>query len=322
MRQLAVFESTEQARTLAAYLVAQRIAAHAEQESNGYSVWVRDEDQLPAAKEALAHFRENPSDARYANVELVANDVRRQQEAEHAARQKNVVEMRGRWKSGPGVKRKAPLTIGLIVVSVLVALGTNFAQDRKSGGLLDHLAVVDFESLVASFRAGQPDYFAAILSGEVWRIVTPIFIHFGMAHLIFNLWWMFVEGGQMEDRLGSRWYALFVIFVAVTSVGASALFHQWQQDLALAGGMSGVVYGVFGFLWMKVKFDPADGYQLDRVTVTIAMAWLVICILRDFPPFEQFLGALLKSRIDNVGHLVGLAMGMAIGYGSVVLKRR
>jgi GlpG protein len=117
MRQLAVFESQQQAQRLAAYLVTQRITAHAEEDSGGFGVWVRDEDQMPAARQSLAHFQENPGDPRYASVESAASELRRRQEAENAARQKNVVEMRGRWKSGPGIKRKAPLTIGLIIVS-------------------------------------------------------------------------------------------------------------------------------------------------------------------------------------------------------------
>jgi GlpG protein len=324
MRQLAVFETQDQADRLAAYLVTLRIAAHAEEENGAYSVWVRDENQMATARESLDHFRENPGDPRYRGVETAAEALRRKQEAERAARQKNVVEMRGRWKSGPGVTRKCPLTIGLIVVSVLVAIGTNFAQYGPRGpeGLLNALAMVESETLRASFDAGQPDYFASVRQGQIWRLVTPIFIHFGITHLVFNMWWMFVLGGQVEDRIGSRYYAILVVLLAVSSAAASALVNQWQRELAIAGGMSGVGYGVFGYLWMKVKFGPSEGYQLDRVTVAIGMAWLVMCILRDYAPFDQLLGGLIPGRVDNTAHLVGLVVGMVAGYAPLLVKRR
>ncbi|HZL91568.1 MAG TPA: rhomboid family intramembrane serine protease [Pirellulaceae bacterium] len=324
MRQLAIFESHEQARRLAAYLVTQRIAAHAEQENGGYGVWVRDEDQMPSAREALAHFRENPDDPRYDGVESTAIALKRKQEAERDARQKNVVEMRGRWGSGAGIRRKCPLTIGLIAISIFVAVATNLGDFGPQGpqGLLNQLLVVDSDSLTQSYQTGQPDYFASIRRGQVWRLMTPIFVHFSITHVVFNMWWMFSIGGQVEDRNGSRYFAGLVLVLAITSVTASALVNQWQRDLALAGGMSGVGYGVFGYLWMKVKFDPAGGYQLDRLTVVIGMAWFVLCILRDYAPFDQLLAGLIPGRVDNTAHLVGLVVGMAAGYAPLLIKRR
>lgn len=325
MRQLATFDSVEQARRLAAYLVTQRIAAHAEQENGGYGVWVRDEDHLQQARQVLEHFREHPGDGRYDGAESAAQQLRKQQEAERAARQKHVVEMRGRWGSGAGgVRRKCPLTIGLIVVSALIALATNFGKFGPRGpeGLLAKLLVTDPDSLAVGFVAGQPDYFASVRKGEIWRLVTPIFIHYGIPHLVFNMWWMYVLGGHVEDRRGSRYFAIVVLSLAVSSVAASALVNQWQGELAAAGGMSGVGYGILGYLWMKVKFDPSGGFQLDRLTVIIGMAWLVMCILRDHAPFDRMLAGLIPDRVDNTAHLVGLAFGMAIGYAPLLFKRR
>ena len=341
MRQLAVFESPEQARTLAAYLVAQRIIAHAEQENSSYSVWVRDEDQMPAAKEALVHFRENPSDARYANAESAASDVRRQQEAEQANRQKNVVEMRGRWKSGPGIKRKCPLTIGLIVVSVLVALGANqvFSEKGPPNALLDALRFISMRTVlnqmhfdrmegdeaavdVAALMKSRINNFEDLSRGEIWRAVTPMFVHYGLMHLVFNMWWMYVLGGQIEDQRGWLRYAGLVLLLAAGSCVGQACTDQWQGRYALFGGMSGVGYGVFGYLWMKVKFDAGSGFQLPKETVFIGMLWLVICILRDFPPFDGWLSGILPDGVANAAHVIGLVLGMAAGYFPLLLKRR
>src|SRR5262245_40033150 len=102
MRQLWIFENERDAERLAAWLVAQRIDAQAEDAGEQWAVWVRDEDQLPKAREALAHFRENPQDPRYATAERDAAELRRQEEAQRRDAQKNVVQMRNRWGNPAG----------------------------------------------------------------------------------------------------------------------------------------------------------------------------------------------------------------------------
>ena len=81
MRQLGTLPSERDARRFAAWLVAQRIEAHAEQESTGWVVWVRDEDQLPAAREAFVHFREHSDDPKYQDAERTAEAVLRDLDA-------------------------------------------------------------------------------------------------------------------------------------------------------------------------------------------------------------------------------------------------
>jgi GlpG protein len=317
MRQLAVFETQDQADRLAAYLVTLRIAAHAEEENGAYSVWVRDENQMATARESLDHFRENPGDPRYRGVETAAEALRRKQEAERAARQKNVVEMRGRWKSGPGgMRRTTPVTIGLIIVSALVTIATDqiFESKKPPNAILESVRFVR--------STEERNNFADIARGQVWRLVTPVFLHYGLLHLLFNMWVMYVLGGQIEDRRGPARYLLLLLLAAVISCTAQALVDQWQNRLALFGGMSGVGYGVFGYLWMKVKFDPAAGFHLEKLTVIILMTWLVLCILRDYSPFDTMLKGLLPHGVANTAHVVGLLVGMVAGYAPLLVKRR
>lgn len=317
MRQLAVFETQDQADRLAAYLVTQRISAHAEQENGSYSVWVRDENQLASAREALDHFRQHPSDPRYRNVETAAEALHRKQQEEHAARQKNIVEMRGRWKSGPGgMRRKTPVTIALILASILVTIATDqiFENRKPPNAILDSVRFVR--------HTERQSNFADIARGQIWRLVTPVFLHYGLLHLVFNMWVMYVLGGQIEDRRGSVRYLALLLVSAVISCTAQALVDQWQGRLALFGGMSGVGYAVFGYLWMKVRFDPGAGFHLEKLTVIILLTWLVLCILRDFPPFDGMLKGLLQHGVANTAHVVGLVVGMAAGYFPLLIKRR
>ena len=127
MRQLGTLPTENSARRFAAWLIAQRIEAHAEQEETGWVVWVRDEDQLTKAREAYAHFRDHPDDAKYQGAEKSAEALLREDEARRRQAQGNVVEMRGRWGSGGmpgagGVRRRAPVVMLLMGITVRVAL--------------------------------------------------------------------------------------------------------------------------------------------------------------------------------------------------------
>jgi GlpG protein len=67
--------------------------------------------------------------------------------------------------------------------------------------------------------------------------------------------------------------------------------------------MSGVDYGLFGYVWMKSRFDPGSGLFIHPTTVFLMMAWLLLCMTP---------GSVVHAA--NAAHLVGLGMGLAIGY--------
>lgn len=324
MRQLTVLESEAAARKLTAYLVTERIAAQSENDKTGHIVWVRDEDQLSRAKEILAHFQTSPDDPRYKSAESTAENIRREEERVRREKLSNVVEMRGRWGSGAGNSRRRPLVLVLIAISVLVAILTNGGRQPNGSAILDKLLFVDPILFTAAHIQEQPNFWSSILSGQVWRLVTPIFIHYGLMHLIFNMWALFVLGSQIEDRRGTFRFLLLVILLALASNLGESIAAQLKlpAQLALFGGMSGVVYGTFGYVWMKAKFDNAAGFMIAKETVFIMMVWLVLCILRDFPPFDSLLGGMIKDRIANTAHVVGLIVGAAIGYAPVLLRKR
>ena len=67
------------------------------------------------------------------------------------------------------------------------------------------------------------------------------------------------------------------------------------------GGMSGVVYGLAGYIWMLGKYDQASGVYLDRASIQWLLLWLIVC----------FTGAV--GTIANVAHVSGLIIGMVWG---------
>src|SRR5262249_19576251 len=56
--------------------------------------------------------------------------------------------------------------------------------------------------------------FPEIRAGEVWRLVTPIFLHGGLLHLLFNMLWLYQLGGQIETQESSRYIAVMVLVFA------------------------------------------------------------------------------------------------------------
>ena len=332
MRQLGTLPNERDARRIAAWLTAQRIEAHAEQEQNGWVIWVRDEDRLPQAREALAHFREHPQDTRYQGAERSAEALVREEEAKRRQALSNVVQMRSRWSSGSALgsgPRRCPLVMVLIGISILVAITTNDQQQRLEQAIQANqpirpnpveavLAFTDTRGPVS--RETGYDLWASIRGGEVWRLITPIFLHFGWMHVIFNMICLYSFGGQIEDRRGTALLALLVLVLAVTSNVGQAMEQTARGHGALFGGMSGVDYGLFGFLLVKVKFDNRAGFVLSPVTTFLALLWLALCILSEFPPFDGLIGGAIGS-IANTAHAVGLAVGAAIAYAPLLVRK-
>jgi GlpG protein len=134
-----------------------------------------------------------------------------------------------------------------------------------------------------------------IMKGEIWRLFTPIFIHFGLIHLAFNMLWLWDLGNMVEDRKGTLFLAVFILIVSGSS--------NWVQYLMAGpvfGGMSGVVYGLLGYIWMKGKYDPASRLALHKMTVIMMIGWFFLCF---FLP-----------NVANWVHGVGLMVGIAWGY--------
>ena len=75
------------------------------------------------------------------------------------------------------------------------------------------------------------------------------------------------------------------------------------------GGMSGVVYALFGYVWIKGKYEPHLNMGVSQQTVLIMMVWLVICMVG------------LIGNVANMAHLVGLIVGVAAAYAPIEFRR-
>lgn len=138
----------------------------------------------------------------------------------------------------------------------------------------------------------------AALLGKPWGLLGSTLPHVGAMHLIFNLWWLFVFGTEVEAVFGSlRTLGLF----AVLAAGSSA----WQEALVGGGvGLSGVGYGLFGMLWVLSGTDRRFRGVVDRSTVELFVGWFLLCCV---------LTALGIWRVGNVAHGAGAVLGALVG---------
>ena len=141
--------------------------------------------------------------------------------------------------------------------------------------------------------------------GQVWRPITPIFIHWSIFHLIFNLFWLRDLGGMIEVQRGTRILLPLVLAVAILSNVA----QYYYEGPSAFGGMSGVNYGLFGYIWVKGRFQPYLGLGISQQSTMILMAWLFLCMTGWVGP------------IANAAHVVGLLVGAAVAYGPIGVKK-
>jgi GlpG protein len=307
MRQIATLPDGEAARRFADYLLTLKIDTRLEREPGGWALWVCDEDRVPQAREELAQFTRDPADPRYASAGSTADALRREEAKAEAEYRRRQVRLRERWGDPTRVYR--PLTIALVVASVAVALATNLGD--KTQPVVSALSISRYWKVEGGY-----EYFLGlreIRAGEVWRLVTPIFIHFGILHIVFNMLMLLDLGGRVESRRGSLRFLLLVLTIGIPS-NLAEYFLDWE-GLHLAyrpspffGGMSGVLYGLFGYIWMKSRYDPSLGLALYPNEVVIMMAWFVLCVI-------GFIGP-----IANVAHAAGLLAGLAIGYAPALWR--
>jgi GlpG protein len=315
MRQIGTLPTNDDARRFVDYLLTQKIPAQIEPEGDSWLVWVQNEDQLTAARDALDHFRQHPTDPIYSDAQAKARELERQRQAQVKQAKKNVVTMRGRWGGNRSAFKRAPLTCVVIGLCIFVF----FLQETSNRQVPPAQQWLSFckvwPSASGEARVFPTDGYTNIRNGEVWRLVTPVFLHFSAVHILFNMMMLYTLGSRIEQRYGAWRIGLVMLAAAVLSNWAQ---YAWEGN-PLFGGMSGVVYALFGFAWIKTLYDPQSGLQLDSQTISFAIFWLFLCMVVAVPPLDEMLS--FFPRVANTAHFVGLAVGMTIAGMTLALRR-
>jgi len=187
-----------------------------------------------------------------------------------------------------------PITLMLIALSVVGALlieteiGQTFA------------IWFTFQGVDAQYRLLSLS--DTLASGQLWRLLTPVFLHFGFFHLLFNSLWVWDFGRRLELGLGGRRYFYFFLISAVVS---NLVQYLWSGAV-IFGGMSGVVYALVGFVWIRQRLAPHPLFAVPMSIIGFMLAWLVLCMTGIVDNF-------IDGSVANAAHTGGLVIGMLLG---------
>jgi len=310
MRELTNLNSHESALRLAAALDIRSIPTSVDYESGRWIVWVLNDDDRQTAAEVTSRFQENPDAEEFREAERLSEELARQQQPEIELEETD--QFRRRWNGSWWHTHPATqilTVICIIVVSITTDwearepgfLGLPMTCDREDSALLDALYFqkpilgVDPDGNIGKGWE-EADFPSLLQRGQVWRLVTPVFIHFGIVHILFNMLWLRAIGISVEFKIGTLRFLVLFLVLAVISNSAQFL---WKGPAF--GGMSGVVYGLIGYVWIKGITQPRLGLGLSPNQIVYAVLWLLLCMFGAF------------GDIANAAHVGGFVSGIIIG---------
>lgn len=202
--------------------------------------------------------------------------------------------------------KKVPVTALMVAISLVI-----FALI----GIFGDQLIVTLTIVPIGFSGGELVFGTlsqTLTSGQVWRLLSPAFLHFGWMHLIFNLMWVWYFGRQIEALQGSLTMLLLLL---VAGVGAN--IAQYMTGTVLFGGMSGVVYALLAHVWLMSRRAPKSGFFVPQMLVVFMLGWMVFT-MTDMASSVGF------GNVANEAHLGGLLVGLVTGwyYSSRRLKNR
>lgn len=274
---LAGFSHEADARLLLDYLRQQGLGAKYGYADEPYphQVLLLDASQQAVAESMVAEYLHNPRAEKYQQAAWTHGES---------------IQMSGQqvWPQislSPGGR---PFTFAVLVVCVLVYAASLL------GGFVPLLNLLRFQGLDA-----------LLANHQWWRLLGPALIHFSSLHIVFNLLWWWVLGSQIENRLG--WQHLLVVFVVTATVSNTG---QYLVSGPHFGGLSGVVYGLMGFVWWCGWLRPAWGLSLSKPLVGFVLVWLLLGY-----------ADVLWVKMANTAHTLGLVMGCVLAWLYCRLRR-
>lgn len=260
-----------------------RIGHSITDEADGQLLWIADPRQYEELKALVEQWRRG-------------EPLKLQQSAKRAHN------MTSSWAS----LKQVPVTALMIAISLIVFALIGVFGDQ----LIVTLTIVPIG--ISSGELVFGNLIQTLSSGQVWRLLSPAFLHFGWMHLIFNLMWVWYFGRQIEALQGSG-TMLLLLFLA----GIGANVAQYLTGTVLFGGMSGVVYALLAHVWLMSRRVPQSGFFVPQMLVVFMLGWMVFTM-------TDMAGSVGFGNVANEAHLGGLLVGLVTGwyYSSRRLKNR
>ena len=193
----------------------------------------------------------------------------------------------------------------VLITSVLTGLVYLIAENNNA--LMSYLVFQDtrIDGRGILYAAASVDNMS---SGQWWRLLTPIFLHFSLLHLVFNGLWL-IEFGRRVEHLHSHTRLLIVI--ASTGIISNLCQYIYEPSI-LFGGLSGVVYGLLGYCWLcgywESRAAPSrqSGIAPPPGIAPFLLFWLLLCM--------SGVLSIVDIHVANAAHIGGLLSGFLLAF--------
>jgi GlpG protein len=267
----------------------------------GFEVWALNEDQMSEARALYQQFLADPRKEVYTEQLAAAIAGTIQAHAPALAAPRFTAPPPASESEISVVSNVAESTTPLSHFIIFVCIAIYIAQTLKP----EFFLVLANALQIAPLGAG--DLSAIFPGGQIWRLFTPVLMHspmilpdggfqfMGILHIGFNLMFMRDLAPIVERRHGTLYFLL--LFLAVAGLSNLAQYYSTGPNFL---GISGVVYGLLGFIWIRGKFDPHYNLHLNQGLVYFMLLWLAF--------------SLFGSHIAGGAHLAGFAVGAGWGF--------
>ena len=191
-------------------------------------------------------------------------------------------------------KSRLPLALNvtniLILINIIMFVVSCF---------LSH-SIIDINTYVLVAMGAKVDSY--IWSGEIYRLVTAMFLHGGLIHIFFNMYALYSLGYIIEDVFGKKQYMIIYFLSGICSNLLSAVISPY-----VSVGASGAIFGLFG---AAAVFGFMEKYKIGK-SFFYNMASLI---------FVNIIIGFSQPNIDNAAHFGGLACGVILSY--IILRKR
>ncbi|MCR5784831.1 MAG: rhomboid family intramembrane serine protease [Eubacterium sp.] len=186
----------------------------------------------------------------------------------------------------PLVRKGITLTKILIAFSVIVYAVTEIMGDTESAEFMHSCGALWTED---------------VLNGEYWRLVTPIFLHFGPEHLFGNVVLWYFMGDVLERAIGKLNY--FILFI-LSGVAGNVLTVLWEihtGEYAVSAGASGAVFGILGALLLLVIINKG---HFEYMSLKRMLFFIVFSLIVGYE----------SAGVNYIAHAGGLAAGFVLAF--------
>jgi membrane associated rhomboid family serine protease len=169
---------------------------------------------------------------------------------------------------------KPVVTYALIAVNVLM-----FALQTVSADLQSELVL----------------FSPAVADGDLYRLLTSAFLHYGVTHLLFNMWALYVVGPPLEAQLGRlRFSALYVL----SALGGSVLVYLLSSLGAATAGASGAIFGLFGATFVVGKRLNLDvRWVVGLIAINLAFTFVIPLMGGQNISWQGHVGGLITGAV-------------------------